>query len=93
MFSRRTSALPYSLYLESCCQELSRARGHRTDLYLVEMVRLQHFVERIGQSVVSDDINPILNVEAPIAFQYSSIRRELSMWKRSLPPDLEQHSE
>ncbi|MCJ1433461.1 hypothetical protein MMC27_002823 [Xylographa pallens] len=92
-FPKRSGALPFNSYLEKCCIELSRAGEYHTDIYLVQMVRLQHFVERIGQSLTSDEIHPSWNLKAPVAFSIKSIESDLHKWKSSLPFDLEQHTQ
>ncbi|MCJ1383625.1 hypothetical protein MMC17_006739 [Xylographa soralifera] len=91
--SKRSGTLPFNSYLEKCCVELSRGTEYRTDIYLVQMVRLQHFVERISQSLISDEIHPSWNMKAPIAFYIRSMESELGKWKSSLPSDLDQHTQ
>ncbi|MCJ1286875.1 hypothetical protein MMC26_006221 [Xylographa opegraphella] len=92
-FSKRSGPVPFSSYLQSCCLELSTVNEYRTDSYLVKLVYLEHFVERIDHCFISDDVHQTWNLEAPVASHFQSIERELGEWKSLLPSELEQHTQ
>ncbi|KAL1966514.1 hypothetical protein VTN77DRAFT_4436 [Rasamsonia byssochlamydoides] len=70
--------LPYTPYVEECCQVLVDAKEYPGDVYLVQLVRVQRIVNMIGQHVPTDTAD-LCKLRAPFGMHIASIQNILLM--------------
>jgi hypothetical protein len=80
--------MPYTTYIEKCCHTLSVAGEYPTDVYLVSLVHVQHFVRKIAQSLPSNGLEPLWISTTPIGMYVKFLEEELKRYRNSLPQDL-----
>ncbi|KKA16886.1 hypothetical protein T310_9500 [Rasamsonia emersonii CBS 393.64] len=76
---RGLEPLPYTPYVEECCQALVDAKQYPDDNYLVQLVRIQRVVNIIRQHVLDDQYK----LRAPFGMHIASIQSELNSVKQS----------
>lgn len=76
---RGLEPLPYTPYVEECCQALVDAEEHPDDIYLVQLVRIQRVVNVIRQHVLEDQYK----LRAPFGMHIAAIQSELNCVKQS----------
>jgi hypothetical protein len=80
--------MPYTTYIEKCCLTLAEANEYPTDVYLVSLIRLQHFVRKIANSLPSNELEPQWSLTTPVGMYVKSLEEGLQRYRKSLPPDL-----
>jgi hypothetical protein len=81
---RKLDAMPYTAYIESCCHSLAGAGQYPTDVYLVSLVHLQHFVRKIENTLPSNEFEPSWSPTTPISMYVKSLEEDLQRYKGSL---------
>lgn len=74
--------LRYTPYVEECCQILLSSKKYPTDIYLVELVRLQKIANTIEQSIPIDDVEPG-KITAPIGMHMKAIEKDLHLLREN----------
>ncbi|RDW72822.1 hypothetical protein BP6252_06729 [Coleophoma cylindrospora] len=90
LFTNKCEALQHSAYLEFCCQALTEAAEHESDLLLVALVRLHSLIEPISKNLSSRAFND--ESKAPIWMHINSVRVAVQNFWDSLPSSLQQNS-
>lgn len=86
---KRTEGLPFSAYVEFCCQTLEQRSEHESDLLLVALVRLECLIRPIDELLTKKSFSD--DHSAPIAMHIKAIRMSLERFWDSLPPSIQQH--
>lgn len=84
----------YTARLEESCRILSSTPEYLSDVHLVFLVKIQHIMERIGQTLHSynDWTSTSTATRAPIGLHVRGFEAEIQSLKESLPPELQQNS-
>jgi hypothetical protein len=80
--------MPYTTYIEKCYLTLAGAGEYPTDIYLISLIRLQHFVRKIANSLPSNELEPLWSPTTPIGMYVKSLEEGLQRYRKSLPQDL-----
>ncbi|RDW87937.1 hypothetical protein BP5796_03631 [Coleophoma crateriformis] len=88
--AKKCEGLQHSAYLEFCCQLLTEAAEHESDLLLVALVRLHSLVEPLSKNLSSRLFND--ESKAPIWMHINSVRVAIQHFWDSLPSSLQQNS-
>jgi hypothetical protein len=86
---KRVDALRHSPYIEECCQVLEDSPECGTDVYLVQLIRLQHISERISQDIPLDAPASFWASKPPVGMYIKSFQDELANFKRALPKHIQ----
>ena len=73
--------MPYTTYIETCCHTLAGAGEYPTDVYLVSLVRLQHFVRKIAHSLPSNELEPLWSPTTPVGMYVKSLEMSSKVTK------------
>lgn len=87
--------LRYSQYMEECCQFLAQTREYDTDVFIVNLVRLQRIVEGIGQNMSPQDIVNewwTASTLTPIGLYVQSFRNDMQKLRKSMPCHLQHNA-
>lgn len=71
---KKIDAMPFSRYMDECLNSLEQAREHDSDLFLVQMVRIQHVIEAI---------HTIDSPSAPARVYIKAFQADIERLKRS----------
>ncbi|KAI9648229.1 hypothetical protein NHQ30_002861 [Ciborinia camelliae] len=80
---QRIDAMNYSIHLDECIRVIEKKPEHPTDLLLVELVKISHLGEKIGQTVLvvqSDN-----EIQVPTALKLGLFQTELDALKKGVP--------
>ncbi|KAJ8066028.1 hypothetical protein OCU04_005121 [Sclerotinia nivalis] len=80
---QRIDAMKYSIHLDECVRVIEKKPEHSTDLLLVELVKVSHLGERIGQTVLV--IQNESEIQVPTALKLGSFQTELDTLKKEIP--------
>lgn len=91
---QRLDPIRYSPYLEQCLRELEAKPEYESDLYLVNLVRIQHLTERISRLHAKDHVEDDLPgvARAPMNVYINAFQGELDRYKDALPRHLRANS-
>lgn len=73
----------YSIHLDECIRVIEKKPEHATDLLLVELVKISHLGENIGQTVLA--IQTDNEIQVPTALKLGSFQTELDTLKKGVP--------
>ena len=91
---QRFDPIRYSPYLDQYLRALEAEQEYETDLYLVNLVRIQHLTERISRLHAKDHVEDDLPgiARAPLDAYMVAFQGELDRYRNELPPHLQQNS-
>ena len=84
MVLRKLATFRYSVYIEECCERLSKTSAHPTDRYIPAVIQLQHILEKIDRVSVQTSHGVIIPDQS-IELQVMGLRSELEAFKEKLP--------
>ncbi|TGO78420.1 hypothetical protein BELL_0067g00140 [Botrytis elliptica] len=84
---QRIDAMRYSIHLDECVRFIEKKPEHTTDLLLVELVKISHLGEKIGQAVLL--VQNDGEIQVPTALKLGSFQMELDILKKGVPSALE----
>lgn len=76
----------YSIHLDECVRSIEKKPEHTTDLLLVELVKISHLGEKIGQAVLL--VQSDSEIQVPTALKLGSFQMELDILKKGVPSAL-----
>ncbi|TGO30697.1 hypothetical protein BPAE_0004g01580 [Botrytis paeoniae] len=80
---QRIDAMRYSIHLDECVRFIEKKPEHATDLLLVELVKISHLSERIGQAILL--VQSDSEIQVPTALKLGSFQMELDILKKGVP--------
>ncbi|TGO11113.1 hypothetical protein BTUL_0117g00290 [Botrytis tulipae] len=83
---QRIDAMRYSIHLDECVRSIEKKPEHTTDLLLVELVKISHLGEKIGQAVLL--VQSDSEIQVPTALKLGSFQMELDILKKGIPSAL-----
>ncbi|MCJ1312744.1 hypothetical protein MMC25_006420 [Agyrium rufum] len=89
---RKIEALPFSKYMDECCNVISEAQEYQSDVFLLRLVKLQTIVDRMTSSLPYEDVESGQRASATTEMVIKALQNELEIFKSSLPPQLQQDS-
>ena len=89
-YYQRVESPRWSSYLDECLQILEGNKGCPSDVFLVQLVRLQLIAESVGQAPWNED--NICVLKAPSNFYLKALQQRLREFKGQMPPELLQNS-
>jgi hypothetical protein len=81
----------FTQYADKCVQILERCREYESDVYLVQLVRLQRIAEEVHQSIPRYNLMGSLPVQASIVQSVKTLQMKLDQFGRNLPSHLKQN--
>ncbi|KAF7888196.1 uncharacterized protein EAF02_002737 [Botrytis sinoallii] len=84
---QRIDAMRYSIHLDECVRSIEKKPEHTTDLLIVELVKISHLGEKIGQAVLL--VQNDGEIQVPTALKLGSFQMELDVLKKGVPSALE----
>ncbi|RYP48757.1 hypothetical protein DL768_005414 [Monosporascus sp. mg162] len=87
---QRLDPVRYPPYLSQCLRELEVNKEYESDLFLVNLVRIQHLTERISRLHAKDHVDDDLPgvARAPMNVYLNAFQGELDRYKNALPRHL-----
>ncbi|RYP33451.1 hypothetical protein DL767_004729 [Monosporascus sp. MG133] len=87
---QRLDPVRYPPYLSQCLRELEANNEYESDLFLVNLVRIQHLTERISRLHAKDHVEDDLPgvTRAPMNVYLNAFQGELDRYKNALPRHL-----
>lgn len=76
----------YSIHLDECVRFIEKNTEHTTDLLLVELVKISHLGDKIGQDVLL--VQSDSGIQVPTALKLGSFQVELDVLKKGVPSAL-----
>ncbi|KAB8304260.1 hypothetical protein EYC80_003676 [Monilinia laxa] len=80
---QRIDAMKYSIHLDECVSVIEKKPEHPTDLLLVELVKISHLGEKIGQTVLL--VQNDSDIQVPTVLKLGSFQMELDNLKKEVP--------
>ncbi|KAI9729358.1 MAG: hypothetical protein M1834_006881 [Cirrosporium novae-zelandiae] len=90
---RKLDALRFTSYMDEGCRTLLEAGEYPSDTYLTHLVNLQKTVERISESPLHSEADSSSNRKPPVGMYVKGVQEEMTRFKDSLPPELQQSRE
>lgn len=91
-YFQRIDPLRWTPYLDDCLHVLADEKEYPTDILLVQFVRLQLIVEKVGQAPWHDGLGDnCYSARAPSQFYMKAVQAQLQDFKKSIPPELVQN--
>lgn len=88
-YFQRLESLRWTPYLEECLQVLTETMEYSSDALLVQLVRSQLIVERVGQAPWHDaNLDATSSAKAPTQFYLKALLAQLQELKHRMPPQL-----
>ena len=84
--------LPYSQYVDDCCESLSSQAEYGSDFFLAVTVRFQCIIDRIQDTFYTEHTSSNCS-RTPLKVHVDFFRKELEAFKASLPFDIQQGRE
>jgi hypothetical protein len=81
-------AIRYTTHAEDSCNALSQKPEYESDIYLVQLVKLQQIAENITQALPYDAPQSFWTSKPPIGLLVKAFEMELQSFKESLPQAL-----
>jgi hypothetical protein len=85
----KLDSMRYNSHIEDCLQAVAAAAEYETDIYLIQMVKLQKIVEEIRVSGLYNDSS----LKGPVGMYVRSFQTALQEYKSALPANLQQNSQ
>ncbi|KAM0128100.1 hypothetical protein ACHAPC_007653 [Botrytis cinerea] len=83
---QRIDTMRYSIHLDECVRFIEKNTEHTTDLLLVELVKISHLGDKIGQDVLL--VQSDSGIQVPTALKLGSFQVELDVLKKGVPSAL-----
>ncbi|RAL59963.1 hypothetical protein DID88_000589 [Monilinia fructigena] len=80
---QRIDAMKYSVHMDECVQVIEKKPEHPTDLLLVELVKISHLGEKIGQTVLL--LQNDSDIQVPTVLKLGSFQMELDTLQKGVP--------
>jgi hypothetical protein len=87
---KRLDALRYTAHVEETCNALLRNPEYDSDVFLVQLVRLQQMAEKITQTLPCDAPQSFWASKPPMGLLVKAFQTELQSFKSALPQNLQQ---
>jgi hypothetical protein len=85
---KKLDAIRYTTHAEDSCNALSQIPEYESDIYLVQLVKLQQIAENITQNLPYDAPQSFWTSKPPIGLLVKAFQMELQSFKDSLPQKL-----
>ncbi|KIH89816.1 fungal transcriptional regulatory protein [Sporothrix brasiliensis 5110] len=87
-FFRRIHPLPFTAYMDDCCDRLLAANEHASDALAVALARMQRVAARVYAVLPSPDVDaPPALAFAPVYMAMATLRKELDQLVHGMPRD------
>ncbi|KAM0183920.1 hypothetical protein ACHAPF_000365 [Botrytis cinerea] len=83
---QRIDTMRYSIHLDECVRFIEKNTEHTTDLLLVELVKISHLGDKIGQDVLL--VQSDSGIQVPTALKLGLFQVELDVLKKGVPSAL-----
>jgi len=83
--NKRPDCLMKTAYLDACCAVLEKKLEYASDVYLINLVRIQKLAQAISMTLSSDPPH-LQALQLPVTMVIQSFQQQLDAYKSSLSP-------
>ena len=91
-YFQRLDALRWTQYLEDCIAVLAEKKEYPSDTLLIQMVKLQLIMEKVGQCPWHEAHEEFTDfARAPAIFYLKALQVQLQDFKTEIPPEIQKN--